>query len=174
MSTTPPEDQRICDWFESQSEEFINDLMEKHGYDLTPRKAWDAFSGSPAAQESQSESVPAPAEAVQQVATITCAACGSTNTESCCHPVEFCQAICNDCNTSLNADGSVWVEKQEPTLEQFQRWLENKVHNSAAVIAATEPRFSWSGDLCLDHSLVIAECLGAIKLFMQFKQERGA
>lgn len=71
MSTTPPEDQRICDWFESQTEEFINDLMEKHGYDLTPRKAWLAFLGSSAAQESQSESVPAPAEAVQQVATPT-------------------------------------------------------------------------------------------------------
>lgn len=61
-----------------------------------------------------------------------------------------------------------------PTLEQFQRWLENKAHNSAAVISATEPRFSWSGDAYLDHSLVIAECRVATSLLMQFKLEQGA
>lgn len=139
---------------------------------MTPNTPND-FSPPPA-QQSPGESVAAPAEVGRGLGTITCAACGSTNTESCCHPAEFCQAICNDCNKPLNADGSVWVEKQEPTLEQFQRWLEDKAHNSAAVIAATEPRFYWSGDCYLDHSLVIAECRVATSLLMQFKLEQGA
>ena len=79
------------------------------------------------AQESQSESVAAPAEVGQGLGTHhdlcecrsciskspTCAACGSTNTEPCCHPAEFCQAICNDCNTPLNADGSLWKDQTE-------------------------------------------------------------
>lgn len=83
------------------------------------------------AQESQSESVAAPAEVGQGLGTHhdlcecrtciskspTCAACGSTNTEFCCHPAEFCQAICNDCNKPLNADGSVWVESNPLPVE---------------------------------------------------------
>lgn len=73
---------------------------------------------SPApAQQSQSESIAAPAEVGQGLGTITCAACGSTNTEPCCHPAEFCQAICNDCNKPLNADGSVWVESNPLPVE---------------------------------------------------------
>lgn len=73
---------------------------------------------SPApAQQSQSESIAAPAEVGQGLGTITCAACGSTNTEPCCHPAEFCQAICNDCNKPLNADGSVWVESNQLPVE---------------------------------------------------------
>ena len=108
----------------------------------------------PPAPTSPSESVAAPAEVGQGAGTITCAACGSTNTESCCHPVEFCQAICNDCNKPLNADGSVWVEKQEPTLEQFHRWLEDKAHAS--------------------HALLVSECRSATALLMQFKREQGA
>lgn len=125
------------------------------------------------APTSPGESVAAPAEVGQVVGTITCSACGSTNTEFCCHPAEFCQAICNDCNKPLNADGSVWVDKQEPTLEQFQRWLENEAHTSAVAISSTSPRYSWSRDLYLDHSLVIAECRVATKLLMQFKLELG-
>lgn len=174
MTTTPPEDQRICDWFESQSEEFINDLMEKHGYDLTPRKAWEAFFGSPAAQESQSESVPAPAEAVQQVATITCAACGSTNTEPCCHPAEFCQAICNDCNKPLNADGSVWVEKQEPTLEQFQRWLETEAHIVNSKYDEVLAGKGMSGRDWNKLTKRLAYLRSGFALVMQFKLEQGA
>lgn len=73
---------------------------------------------SPApAQQSPGESVAAPAEVGQGLGTITCAACGSTNTEPCCHPAEFCQAICNDCNKPLNADGSVWVESTSLPVE---------------------------------------------------------
>lgn len=71
----------------------------------------------PPAPTSPSESVAAPAEVGQGLGTITCAACGSTNTEFCCHPAEFCQAICNDCNKPLNADGSVWVESNPLPVE---------------------------------------------------------
>lgn len=53
------------------------------------------------------------AQSSSGMGTITCSACGSTNTESCCHPAEFCQAICNDCNTPLNADGSLWKDQTE-------------------------------------------------------------
>ena len=63
---------------------------------------------------------------------------------------------------------------KEPTLEQFELWLESKAHTSAVAISKTYPRYSWSRDLYLDHSLVIAECRVAIKLLMQFKFEEGA
>lgn len=68
--------------------------------------------------------------------------------------------------SSLSDDAS-------PTLEQFQRWLENEAHISAVAISSTSPRYSWSRDLYLDHSLVIAECRVATKLLMQFKLEQG-
>lgn len=105
---------------------------------------------------------------------ITCAACGSTNTEPCCHPAEFCQAICNDCNTPLNADGSVWVEKQEPTLEQFQRWLEDRAHEANAAFDG-EPL---NGDDMATHqwrcALMVNSCRTATSLLMHFKLEQGA
>lgn len=81
---------------------------------LIQAKPGSGMTFSPAsAQESPSDCVAAPASAVQGLGTITCAACSSTNTESCCHPAEFCQAICNDCNTPLNADGSLWKDQTE-------------------------------------------------------------
>jgi|GEM_PF-3009204 len=131
---------------------------------------------SPPGQQNQSARLAASAEVDQVGGTITCSACGSTNTESCCHPAEFCQAICNDCNTSLNADGSIWVEKQEPTLEQFQRWLENRAHEAHA--------HYWNGpegetlaqeiNRCKPFTLQISECRVATSLLMQFKQEQRA
>ena len=133
---------------------------------------------SPApAQQSQSESIAAPAEVGQGLGTITCAACGSTNTEPCCHPAEFCQSICNDCNKPLNADGSVWVEKQEPTLEQFQRWLENRAHEAKhwhdylSHEGLSESEFSM---LRADFARVVSEARLATALIMQFKREQGA
>lgn len=75
---------------------------------------------------------------------------------------------------SVAAPAEVEQEQGTSTLEQFQRWLETKAHSSSAVICATEPRFSWSEDVYIDHSLVIAECRVATKLLMQFKQELHA
>lgn len=125
---------------------------------------------SPApAQESQSASIPAPAEVGQEQDTITCAACGSANTEPCCHPPEFCQAICNDCNKPLNADGSVWVEKQEPTLEQFQRWLEDQAHAARFAIEDGCDFF----DRTAVHEPTIAACQLATAMVMRFKQGFG-
>ena len=43
---------------------------------------------------------------------VTCAACGSTNIYSYPYTSEFCQCVCDDCDSPLNADGSVWVEKK--------------------------------------------------------------
>lgn len=63
---------------------------------------------------------------------------------------------------------------KEPTLEQFELWLESKAHTSAVAISETYPRYSLARDLYLDHSLVIAECRVAIKLLMQFKFEEGS
>ncbi len=127
------------------------------------------FSPTPA-QQSQSESIAAPAEVGQGLGTITCAACGSTNTEPCCHPSEFCQAICNDCNTPLNADGSVWVEKQEPTLEQFQRWLEERCNSIASEAAHPWTTPSDAIRLELEYSIPF----GAKKLLVEFMLEQGA
>ncbi len=65
------------------------------------------------------------------------------------------------------------AQASAPTLEQFQRWLENEAHVSSAVISKTEPHFSWSRDVYVDHALVIAECRVATMLLMRFKQEQG-
>lgn len=124
------------------------------------------------AQEGPSACVPAPASAVQGLGTITCAACGGTNTESCCHPAEFCQAICNDCNAPLNPDGSLWLEKKEPTLEDFQRWMEDKAHAAYHKVSGSSYGYPTSEDLA--YALIVAECRAVTKLLMQFKLEQGA
>lgn len=66
----------------------------------------------PPAPTSPSVSIAAPAEVGQGLGTITCAACGSTNIYSYPYTSEFCQCVCDDCDSPLNADGSVWVEKK--------------------------------------------------------------
>ena len=132
---------------------------------------------SPApAQQSPSESIAAPAEVGQGLGTITCAACGSTNTEPCCHPAEFCQAICNDCNKPLNADGSLWVEKQEPTLEEFQRWLETEAHivNSKYDEVLAGKGKGMSGRDWNKLTKRLAYLRAGFALVMQFKLEQGA
>lgn len=128
----------------------------------------------PPAQQSQSESIAAPAEVGQGLGTITCAACGSTNTEPCCHPAEFCQAICNDCNKPLNADGSVWVEKQEPTLEQFQRWLETEAHIVNSKYDEVLAGKGMSGNDWSKLTKRLANLRVGFALVMQFKLEQGA
>lgn len=107
---------------------------------------------------------------------ITCAACGSTNTEPCCHPAEFCQAICNDCNKPLNADGSVWVEKQEPTLEQFQRWLEDKAHAAHAEYFNGPKGETLAQEIerCRPITALLSRTRTATELLMLFKLEQGA
>lgn len=121
-------------------------------------------------QQGQSESVAAPAAAVQGQGTIKCAACGSTNTESCCHPAEFCQAICNNCNAPLNADGSLWVEKVEPTLDQFQRWLETEAHKANAIFDEAQVSGSTLDKLRWDLGQRVARCRAATKMLMEYKR----
>ena len=63
------EDQRICAWYESQSEEVLADLFELYGAS-TPRECWDAWCAvvdacpSPA-NPAAPASLPAPAVAEQ-------------------------------------------------------------------------------------------------------------
>lgn len=191
------QDQYICDWFDGLGENYIKELQAEVGVDITPKKAWLAVFGAGAkpmpnkklpistrvtrlspvpAQESQGDCVAAPAEAVQGQGTITCAACNSANTESCCHPAEFCQAICIDCNTSLNADGSVWQEKVAPTLEQFQRWLENKAHSAHAEYFNGPQGETLSQEIerCRPFADLIARTRIVTEQLMQFKLEQGA
>ncbi len=140
------------------------------------------------AQESQSESVAAPAEVGQGLGTHhdlcecrtciskspTCAACGSTNTEPCCHPAEFCQAICNDCNKPLNADGSVWVEKQEPTLEQFERWLDDRMISLASEAANPCTTKSDAAELQAESDRTLTSLMHVYEFLRSFKLEQGA
>lgn len=68
MSHTPTDDERICAWFESQTEEFLRDLFDRFGA-VSPRQCWNAFfndCSSPAPQSS-GDSLAAPVEAVQGV-----------------------------------------------------------------------------------------------------------
>lgn len=60
------------------------------------------------------------------------------------------------------------------TLEQFQRWLETKAHDSAAWVHSMAEVRVFAEDVFLDEELVIAECRVATKLLMQFKLEQGA
>ena len=70
-------------------------------------------SSPPPAQQSPSVSVAAPAEVGQGLGTITCAACGSTDIYSYLYTSsEFPRCVCNDCDSPLKADGSVWVYKR--------------------------------------------------------------
>lgn len=103
------------------------------------------------------------AQSSSGMGTITCSACGSTNTEPCCHPAEFCQAICNDCNKPLNADGSVWVEKQEPKLpvevpESDTLWMYltkgYSLHYVRSGLMSGEPRFQQEAKLLRERAQV--------------------
>lgn len=62
----------------------------------------------------------------------------------------------------------------DPVLEQFQRWLENKAHSSAAWVRNMEPLRFFAEDVFSSEELVVAECRAATKLLMQFKLEKLA
>ena len=68
MFIPPTEDQRICAWFECQTEETLRDLHERFDA-VSPRECWTAFFNdcpSPAPQ-SLGVSLAVPVEAVQEV-----------------------------------------------------------------------------------------------------------
>lgn len=68
MSHIPTEDQRICAWFECQSEDTLRDLFERFDA-VSPRQCWHAFLNdcSLPAPEGSGDSLAAPVEAVQGV-----------------------------------------------------------------------------------------------------------
>ena len=65
---SPTEDERICAWFECQSEETLRDLEERFDA-VSPRECWHAFFNdcSPPAHQGHSKSLAAPAAAGQGV-----------------------------------------------------------------------------------------------------------
>ena len=71
MITQTPEDQAICAWYDSQSEEFLSALP---GYEdgLTPREAWTAFISdcTPPATKGAARAVAAPAAPALGVCTL--------------------------------------------------------------------------------------------------------
>ncbi|CAB5696639.1 hypothetical protein [Comamonas aquatica] len=79
-----------------------------------------------------------------------------------------------DLDASLAAPAQVDQVGGTPTLEQFQRWLENKAHSSAAWVRNMEPLRFFAEDVFLSEELVVAECRAATKLLMQFKLEQSA
>jgi hypothetical protein len=65
---SPTEDERICAWFECQTEETLRDLHERFDA-VSPRECWTAFFNdcSSPAPESLGVSLAVPVEAVQEV-----------------------------------------------------------------------------------------------------------
>lgn len=63
-----------------------------------------------------------------------------------------------------------------PTLEQFQRWLENKAHAAHAHYWNGPDGETLSQEInrCKPYTLLISECRVATSLLMQFKLEQGA
>lgn len=78
-------DRQVCDWFESQSEEFLRDMFERFGAS-SPAEVWQAFTRS--------------AEPVH------CPCCRSARLEELCHEPPDAQFICLECGTEVNRDGS--------------------------------------------------------------------
>lgn len=68
MFIPPTDDQRICAWFECQTEETLRDLHERFDA-VSPRECWTAFFNdcSSPAPESLGVSLAVPVEAVQEV-----------------------------------------------------------------------------------------------------------
>lgn len=68
MPLTPTEDQRICAWFERQSEETLRDLQDRFDA-VSPRQCWNAFFADcpPPAPQNPGACLSAPAAAVQEV-----------------------------------------------------------------------------------------------------------
>ena len=73
---------------------------------------------------------------------------------------------------SLAAPGRVGAGGTH-ALEEFQRWLETKAHNSASWVRSMAPLRVFAEDVFLEAELEGAECRVATKLLMQFKLEQG-
>lgn len=146
-------DQQLCDWFEAQSETYLNYLYENFGAN-TPREAWAAH--------------------MHGKRTLRCACCDSTNLEQYCHLAPHPIFGCRNCGTELNMDGSVCVE-QVDQVEQFQRWLETEARN--ALSSLEDPPELTGLDLYLHREgceISLAHCRVATQLLMAFKLEQGA
>lgn len=143
------------------------------------------------AQVSQSESIAAPAEVGQGLGTshdlhdredglAHCKVCGGAEGSL---PTE-----CPGARMSEVEEGAVYaglfdfrngywqLQKQEPTLEQFQRWLENKAHAAHAEYfnGPQGETLSQEVERCRPFTDLIARTRIATSLLMQFKLEQSA
>ena len=57
------------------------------------------------------------------------------------------------------------------TLEQFQRWMEDKAHAAYSKVSGS---YGYPTSEGLAYALIVAECRAVTKLLMQFKLEQGA
>ena len=81
-----------------------------------------------------------------------------------------------DLGASLAAPAQVDQVGGTPTLEQFQRWLEDKAHAAHAEYfnGPQGETFEQEIDRCRPITAVIARTRMATELLMQFKLEHGA
>lgn len=68
--------------------------------------------------------------------------------------------------TSIDAQRT----QDTPTLEQFQRWMEDKAHAAYHKVSGSSYGYPTSEDLA--YALIVAECRAVTKLLMAFKAEQ--
>ena len=74
-----------------------------------------------------------------------------------------------DQSARLAASAEVDQVVDTPTLEQFQRWIEDKAHAAYDKVSGSSYGYPTSEDLA--YALIAAECRAVTKLLMSFKAE---
>lgn len=72
---------------------------------------------------------------------------------------------------SVAAPAEVGQGQGTITLEQFQRWMEDKAHAAYSKVSGS---YGYPTSEDLAYALIVAECRAVTKLLMQFKLEQGA
>ncbi len=138
-------DQDICDWFDGLSEDYIRSLIDLHDdHDITPRKAFHYVFGDLDSQH------------------CTCQACRLSLSPVPAHKSQ---------SESVAAPAEVGQGQGTITLEQFQRWMEDKAHAAYSKVSGS---YGYPTSEDLAYALIVAECRAVTKLLMQFKLEQGA
>lgn len=143
-------DQDLCDWFDGLSEDYIRSLIDLHDdHDITPRKAFHYVFGDLDSQR------------------CTCQACRLSLSPVPAHKSQ---------SESVAAPAEVGQGQGTITLEQFQRWLENKAHAARAEYFKGPQGETLSQEIerCRPFTDFIERARIATKLLMQFKLEQGA
>lgn len=149
---SPTEDERICAWFECQSEDTLRDLHDRFDA-VSPRECWNAFFNDHVSI--WYESLP------EEIFRDLCARFGPQT------PRQAWHAYFTDCpppalqspGESLAVPAAVVQGVDTPTLEQFQRWLETRAHQA---------HHDYGPDVADDR---IERCRAALWLLMEFKDQ---